>query len=110
MGRETFREWLGRALEEGDVSRHELARRLADQHPGNGNPEDYRRTVRRILKGDTNPSQPTRDAITEALGRTDAPRADEEDRDETITRDEFRIWQSVNARIIRGVPVPLVRT
>lgn len=83
-----FKDWLEDALRRHDVSRRELARRLADQHPGDGDPESYRRNIGRILSGDVvSPSQPTREAIQAALDDFTAPSVDDEESDSAITRE-----------------------
>jgi transcriptional regulator with XRE-family HTH domain len=70
----SFREWLRDTLETQGVSRRELARRLP------GDPESNRRTLRRILSGETNPTDRTREEIEAALGDHSAPsRGDELD-------------------------------
>ena len=56
----SFREWLRDTLETQGVSRRELARRLP------GDPESNRRTLRRILSGETNPTDRTREEIEAA--------------------------------------------
>lgn len=102
-----FRDWLQDALERHEISRRELARRLAAQHPGAGDPESYRRNLGRILSGDVgSPSQPTREAIQAALEDFSAPSVEDEERDAPIRRDELRVWESVNVRLRRGVPLP----
>ena len=101
-----FKEWLEDAIVRHGVSRRELARRLASQHPGNGDPESYRRNLGRILAGDVSPTQPTREAIQAALDDFSAPSVDDEAEDAPISRDEFRTWQQVNVKIGRGVPLP----
>jgi hypothetical protein len=70
----SFREWLRDTLETQAVSRRELARRLP------GDPESNRRTLRRILSGQVDPTDRTRDEIQEALGDDSGPsRSDEDD-------------------------------
>lgn len=85
----TFRDWLTARVgdDEGQVSRRELARRLAEQAPGDGDPDSYRSSLRRILRGDRVASQPTRDAIQRALGDDTAPSVEDEAKDEPITRE-----------------------
>lgn len=81
--RPVFREWLKEALERHEVSRRELARRLAERDPSDGDPETHRRSIRRILDGTIlSPTQPTRDAIQDALGDETAPTVQDEDRSE----------------------------
>lgn len=82
MSGDRFRDWLEQRVGDGPgkTSRRELARRLAAQHPVDGDPEVYRRTIRRILDGSiVNPTQATRDAIQEALEDQSAPSADDEE-------------------------------
>ncbi len=70
-----FRDWLSERVgdEPQKVSRRELARRLSER---DGDPESHRRTVRRILNGDTpSPTQRTRNAIQDALEDWSAPSA-----------------------------------
>lgn len=76
----TFKEWLERTLERQQVSRRELARRLATRHPGDYEEavETHRRSVRRILAGRTRPSNKTREAIQDALGDHTAPSVEDE--------------------------------
>lgn len=101
-----FKDWLEDALERHGVSRRELGRRLAGQHPGDGDPESYRRNLGRILGGEVSPTQPTREAIQAALEDWSAPSVSDEERDSPISRDEFRTWQRVNTKIGRGVALP----
>jgi hypothetical protein len=44
--------------------------------------ETGRRTLNKILAGDLTPTQPTRDSIAEALGRTDQPSESDEEEDD----------------------------
>lgn len=82
----TFREWLNARVGAGKpVSQRELARRLAGLAPSDGDPENTRRTVGRIARGEVKASQPTRDAIQRALDDRTAPSVDDED--EAITRE-----------------------
>ena len=83
----TFREWLNERVGSGDgkVSQRELARRLSAS--GRIDPENARRTIGRIARGSAKASQPTRDAIQEALGDSTAPSVEQEDSDEAITRE-----------------------
>jgi len=86
----SFGDWLRDAIAAEGVSHRGLARRIAEKHPQGANEttiDSARRTLRKILHNDLNPTQPTRDAIQEALGRTDAPRVDDEERDEPLTRE-----------------------
>lgn len=105
----TFKDWLAERVGDapGCVSRRELARRLAAQHPGDGGEEtaeSHRRNLRKILKGETaNPTQATRDAIQDALDDHTAPTAEQDAADSPITRDEMRTWQRVNQKIGRGL-------
>lgn len=81
MAGRTFYEWLGGELERRQVSRRELARRLASGRPDDGRRiESQRRHIKRILSGKTKPTQRTRDAICDALGvpRDAAPSAKDE--------------------------------
>lgn len=101
-----FKEWLAERVGDapGQVSRRELARRLAAQHPGNGGThtaESHRRSIRRILAGEINPTQPTRDAIMDALEDESAPTVEDEN-DEGISRDEMRVWHRVNRKLAMG--------
>lgn len=111
MERRTFKHWLSERVGDGpgQVSRRELARRLAARHPGAGGEEtveSHRRNLRKILKGETaHPTQPTRDAIQDALDDHTAPTAEEDAADSPITRDEFRVWQRTNAKLARGLAV-----
>ena len=87
---ETFREWLEEALSESGLSRKGLARRIAERHPHGvteSTTESARRTLRRILSGDLNPTQPTRDSIQEALDRKGAPTVEEEIASEAVARE-----------------------
>lgn len=82
MTGDKFRTWLSDRVgdEPGKVSRRELARRLAGQHPADGDPEVYRRTIRRILDGSIgNPTEATREAIEDALDDHSAPSTDDEE-------------------------------
>ena len=105
-GHTTFRDWLGERVGDapGLVSRRELGRRLAGQHPEEHvDPDSYRRTVRRILNGEVNPSQRTRDSIQDALRDWSAPRHDDEPReeDEPLSREEADQLQRLVARAFR---------
>lgn len=83
MAGKTFREWLGQEMERQGVSRRELARRLAEGQPGDPRDvaESQRRSVRRILNGETNPTPRTRTSICKALGidPSEAPSSDDEE-------------------------------
>lgn len=86
----SFRDWLNERVGEGDgmVSRHELARRIAGQDTtGTTDPENVRRSLRRIMGGQVKASQPTRDAIQKALNDHTAPSVEDEDSDDAITRE-----------------------
>lgn len=81
MARETFREWLESALTASGATKRGVARRMAEKHPRGATTEtieSHRRTLNKILGGTQNPTQPTRDAIQDALDRHDAPTVDEE--------------------------------
>lgn len=102
--RPAFKDWLADVLVGTGVSRRELARRLAEKHPEGVTDktlDSQRKTVRRILSGDSNPTQPTREAICDALGvpRDECPSADDEAADSQITRDEFSVWKRVNRKL-----------
>ena len=82
--RRMFSEWLGQAIRESGLSKRQLARRMAAKHVRGATPdtiETARRTLNKILAGDLNPTQPTRDAIAAALGRDDQP-SDDPDEEE----------------------------
>lgn len=83
----TFRDWLSERVGTGpgQVSRRELARRLADAAPGDGDIDSYRSSLRRILRGERVATQRTRDSIQDALGDHTAPKVDDED--EPLTRE-----------------------
>lgn len=86
MAGQTFSEWLHERVGDapGQVSRRELARRLAHKHPDDGQRvqrvEAQRRNLRKILAGQK-AQQSTRDAICDALGvpRESAPSVKDED-------------------------------
>lgn len=106
----TFRVWLRDALAAGGHTQRGLARRIAERHPEGANVstiESARTALRKILRGDVNPSQPTRDAIQEALGRDDAPTAAEEAASESITREmvveELRRFRRESLRLERAL-------
>lgn len=67
-----FRDWLQDALMRHGLSRRELARRLP------GDTESNRRSLRRILSGETNPTDRTREAIQDVLEDHSAPSRDDE--------------------------------
>jgi hypothetical protein len=106
----TFQEWLEQRVSEqpspGKVSRRELARRLADLHPDNGDPDHHRRSLRRILKGERVPRQPYRDSIQDALDDHTAPTHEDEIASEAMVRERL-IEQHMEAirRIALGVRV-----
>lgn len=104
MEGKTFRGWLEQRVgdEPGQVSRRELARKLAEKTPGKGDPESYRRSIRRILMGERNPSQATRDAIQDALGDRSAPTLSDEESDAGVTAEEMSVWQRVNRKLSMG--------
>ena len=83
----TFRDWLASEMEKRSVSRREIARRLAAQHPRGVTPdtvETYRRAVRRYLEADPQvPTEQTQAAIARALGvdPADLPSGDDEEED-----------------------------
>lgn len=80
-----FRDWLSSAIVESGLSKREIARRMAAKHPRGvslDTIETGRRTLNKILSGVLTPTQPTRDAIAEAIGRDDAPTVESEDEDE----------------------------
>lgn len=92
----SFREWLRDTLETQGVSRRELARRLP------GDPESNRRTLRRILSGETNPTDRTREEIEAALGDHSGPsRNDEVTREMVI--DELRMLRRNTLRLERAL-------
>lgn len=82
----SFRFWLNEQLEANGISRREIARRLAAQHPGgvtHQNIETYRRAIYRYLD-DTDPMLPnkqTRSAFAVALGcdPSEVPSPDDEE-------------------------------
>lgn len=80
-----FREWLEGAIAESGLSKRAIARRMAAKHPQGvtlDTIETSRRTLNKILAGDLTPTQPTRDSIAEALGRSDHPPALQDDDEE----------------------------
>ena len=89
MPGQTFSGWLNERVGDGpgQVSRRELARRLAHNHPDDGQRvrlvEAQRRNLRKILAGQK-AQQSTRDAICDALGvpRESAPSVKDEDAEE----------------------------
>lgn len=99
MAGQTFSEWLHERVGDapGQVSRRELARRLAHKHPDDGQRvqrvEAQRRNIRKILAGQK-AQQSTRDAICDALGvpRESAPSA----KDEEAEEDSLRQHESVD--------------
>lgn len=98
MEQQTFKEWLAaRVGEGGQVSRRELARRLAGKYQGDA--ESHRRSIRRILDGERNPTQTTRDSIQDVLDDWSAPRVDDEVADQAISHDELATWQRVNRKL-----------
>lgn len=69
----TFRDWLNRQLEEHDVPRRELARRMAAKHPEGvtiKTIETYRRAIYRYLDPDDpmHPTEQTRAAFADVFG------------------------------------------
>lgn len=68
----TFRDWLAAEMEKRQLSRREIARRLAAQHPKGVNvdtTETYRRAIRRYLEVDPQvPTEQTQRAIAAAIG------------------------------------------
>lgn len=81
----TFKEWLTGAISDSGMSKREIARRMAAKHPKGVTLETIetgRRTLNKILAGDLTPTQPTRDSIAEALGRTDQPSESDEEEDD----------------------------
>lgn len=109
-GPRTFRDWLGAALEgEGETIRG-LAKKIAEKHPEGANSstiESARTSLRKILHGKSNPTQPTRDAIQQALGRDDAPTVEDEAEDEPVSRemvlDELRRLRRNSLRLERAL-------
>lgn len=90
MAGQTFSEWLNQRVGDGpgQISRRELARRLARSRPDDGANEArfveaQRRNLRKILAGQK-AQQSTRDAICDALGvpRESAPSVKDEDAEE----------------------------
>lgn len=68
-----FRTWLQDEIDAQGLSRREVARRMATKHPKGVTPstaETYRRAIYKYLDPEqpSNPTQPTREAIAEALG------------------------------------------
>lgn len=81
-----FRDWLSEAITASGLSKREIARRMAARHPKGVNLETIetaRRTVNKILAGDLTPTQPTRDSISGALERDDAPAVSDEDEEDS---------------------------
>jgi len=97
MARQTFSAWLADRVgdQPGKVSRRELAKRLAANHPEDGRQQRLidaqRRNVRRILAGQK-ATQTTRDAIVDALDlpRDSAPSVDDEDEETELVEALFR--------------------
>ena len=82
-----FGTWLNSQMETKDVSRRELARRLAAKHPKGVTPgtiETYRIAIRRYLAGTQVPVATTREAIADALEIDRASLPDEEDEEEDL--------------------------
>jgi transcriptional regulator with XRE-family HTH domain len=84
-----FRDWLADAIDRSGLSKREIARRMAAKHPQGVTFETIetgRRTINKILAGKSTPTQPTRDAIADALERDDHPSesADDEEEDEPV--------------------------
>lgn len=80
----SFAEWLRMEMEQRDVSRRELARRMAESHRDGVTPqtvETYRRAIRRYLDADDPqvPKEQTREAIADALGVDRGQLPDDED-------------------------------
>lgn len=86
----TFRDWLAREMETRQLSRREIARRLASQHPKGvtaDTTETYRRAIRRYLETDPQvPTEQTQKAIAVAIGVDPAelPAGEEDDDEEDM--------------------------
>lgn len=86
----TFRDWLAGQMETRELSRREVARRLAAQHPRGvtaDTTETYRRAIRRYLETDPQvPTEQTQKAIAVAIGvdPSELPDGDDEDEDEDM--------------------------
>lgn len=103
-GTHGFQEWLEGAIRDAGETHRGLARKIAAQHPEGASEstiESARTTLRRILGGKLNPTQPTRDAIQEALGRDDAPTVDEERASDDPTFQEMVLYAREGIRHLR---------
>ena len=84
----TFRDWLAGEMEKRQLSRREIARRLAAQHPKGVNvdtTETYRRAIRRYLEVDPQvPTEQTQRAIAAAIGAdpSELPSGEDDEEDD----------------------------
>ena len=110
-----FRDWLSSEMEARDVSRRELARRLATKHPKGVTPgtvETYRSAIKRYLAGTQVPIDSTRGAIADALGvdRSQLPEDEEEEVDlermvallEELAHNQAELSKQLSAAIASG--------
>ena len=84
-----FSEWLGSEMGRQELSRREVARRMAENHPRGITPqtvETYRRAIRRYLDTENpqRPTESTRNAIADALGVDRSTLPTEEDEEEDL--------------------------
>lgn len=103
-----FRKWLSDSIEESGLSKREVARRMAAGHRDGVTAETIdtgRRTINKILSGDLQPTQPTRDLIAAALKRDDAPSIDDEEEEPDLqeTLRDLRQLAIEQARLQRQV-------
>ena len=99
-----FRNWLADAIPASGLSKREIARRMAAKHPSGVSLETIetgRRTLNKILSGDLTPTQPTRDAIADALERTDAPASSDDDEEAETVADTLQALAREQADLSR---------
>lgn len=99
-----FREWLAGEMQRQNVSRREVARRLAAQHPKGVTTETvetYRRAVRRYLDPESpmRPTDSTRIAFAEAFGVDPDEVPSTEDEEEDLMAPLMRELRRLQERI-----------
>lgn len=87
MNATAFQGWLTGELERQDVTRRELARRLASEHRDGLTQKTFessRRAIYKYLNGEISPSEGTRVAIADALGVDPSLVPTDEDEEEDL--------------------------